>query len=66
MIFVFHLIDSPDSAAPRAEFMAQHKAYIAAVADRIAFAGPLVGDDGKATAGSLLAIDFADRAAADQ
>ena len=34
------------------------------MAERIAFAGPLLGGDGQAMVGSLLVIDFADRAAA--
>ena len=42
----------------------EHKAYLAGVAGRIAFAGPLVADDGVAMIGSLLAIDFASRDAA--
>ncbi len=42
----------------------EHKAYLAQVADRIAFAGPLVADDGVTMIGSLLAIDFESRDAA--
>jgi uncharacterized protein YciI len=36
------------------------------LADRIAFAGPLTSDDGQTMIGSLLAIDFPDRAAAER
>jgi uncharacterized protein YciI len=36
------------------------------VADRIAFAGPLTQDDGQTMLGSLLVIDFDDRAAAER
>jgi uncharacterized protein YciI len=50
-------------AARRLEIRPEHKAYLAAVAERIAFAGPLLDDAGAMT-GSLLVIDFADRAAA--
>jgi uncharacterized protein YciI len=65
VIFVFHLLDKPGTAELRARLRPAHKAYLAAVADRIAFAGPLVrDDDGTTMIGSLLAIDFADRAAA--
>ena len=63
MLFSFTLLDAPGSAALRAEVRPAHKAYLAEVAERIAFAGPLLGDDGGAV-GSLLVIDFADRAAA--
>ena len=57
------LFDAPGTAARRLEVRPEHKAYLAAVADRIAFAGPLL-DDAGAMNGSLLVIDFADRAAA--
>ncbi|SFP13953.1 hypothetical protein SAMN05216567_104319 [Variovorax sp. OK605] len=65
MIFVFHLLDKPDSAALRTAVRPEHKACIAQVAERMAFAGPLLADDGKTMLGSLLAIDFDSRAAAE-
>lgn len=61
MIYVLHLLDRPDAAALRQRLRPEHKAYLATVADRIAFAGPLVQDDGQTMIGSLLAIDFPDR-----
>jgi len=64
MIHVFRLLDKPDHAALRQRVRPQHKAYLAAVADRIAFAGPLTHDDGVTMIGSLLAIDFDSRDAA--
>lgn len=64
MLYCFFNIDKADSAGLRQEIRPQHKAYLAQVADRIAFAGPLLSDDGKAMQGSLLVIDFADRQAA--
>ena len=64
MIYVFRLLDKPETAALRARVRPEHKAYLAQVADRIAFAGPLTHDDGVAMIGSLLAIDFASREAA--
>lgn len=64
MVYVFMLIDRADAADLRARVRPEHKAYLAQAADRIAFAGPLLADDGKTMIGSLLAIDFADRAAA--
>jgi uncharacterized protein YciI len=64
MLYVFVLTDRPDSAALRTRVRPEHKAYLAQVAERIAFAGPLTSDDGQAMLGSLLVIDFADRAAA--
>lgn len=64
VIHTFFLIDKPESGALRQCVRPEHKAYLAAVADRIAFAGPLVTDDGKTMLGSLLAIDFESRDAA--
>lgn len=64
MLFTFILIDKPDSAALRNAVRPSHKAYLAAVADHIAFAGPLVHDDGSTIRGSLLVIDFPTRDAA--
>ncbi|MBX3588961.1 MAG: YciI family protein [Ramlibacter sp.] len=64
MIFTFILIDKPGTAELRQRVRPEHKAYLAAVADRIAFAGPFTHDDGSTMVGSLLAIDFASRDAA--
>lgn len=64
MIYVFRLLDRPDGAALRQRVRPEHKAYLARVADRIAFAGPLTHDDGVTMMGSLLAIDFDSRDAA--
>jgi uncharacterized protein YciI len=58
MIYIFHLLDKPDSSALRQRARPEHKAYLAGVAERIAFAGPLLGPDGQTMLGSLLAIDF--------
>ena len=64
MLFAFHLVDRQDAGELRARVRPEHKAYLAAVAERIAFAGPLLADDGQTMLGSLLVIDFVDRAAA--
>lgn len=66
MIFVFHLIDRKDAGDLRQRVRPEHKAYLAAVADKIAFAGPLTQDDGQTMLGSLLVIDFEDRGAAER
>jgi uncharacterized protein len=64
MLFAFLLMDKPGAAELRQHIRPVHKAYLAEVQDRIAFAGPLVADDGSTMVGSLLVIDFPDRAAA--
>jgi uncharacterized protein YciI len=66
VIYLFRLLDRPDGTALRQRVRPEHKAYLAQVADRIAFAGPLTHDDGVTMMGSLLAIDFDSRDAARQ
>ena len=64
MIYVFFLLDRPGAGELRQRMRPEHKAYLARVADRMAFAGPLAADDGETMIGSLLAIDFESRQAA--
>jgi uncharacterized protein YciI len=64
MLFAFVLIDKPGGLPLRQQVRPEHKAYLAQVADRIAFAGPFTGDDGQDMLGSLLVIDFESREAA--
>ena len=64
MLFAFHLTDRADAGDLRQRVRPEHKAYLAQVAERIAFAGPLLADNSQTMRGSLLVIDFADRAAA--
>lgn len=61
MIYTFILIDKPGAAELRTGTRPEHKAYLGRMAERIAFAGPFVADDGQTMIGSLLAIDFASR-----
>ena len=63
MLYAFVLSDRADGAAVREREMSAHRTYLAGVAERMAFAGPLLGEDGAAV-GSLLVIDFPDLAAA--
>ena len=64
MLYTFVLLDKPGGLALRQQVRPEHKAYLAAMADRIAFAGPFLADDGQAMVGSLLVIDFPSREAA--
>lgn len=61
MLYSFVLIDKPGALDQRNRIRTEHKAYLAEVADRIAFAGPLLDEGGATMVGSLLAIDFASR-----
>lgn len=65
MIFAILLMDRPGTAELRMQIRPEHRAYLAQLADRIAFAGPLTSEDGQTTVGSLLAIDFPSRSDAD-
>jgi uncharacterized protein YciI len=64
MVYTFILIDKPGAAQLRQAVRPEHKVYLAGVAERIAFAGPLTSDDGEQMLGSLLAVDFDSREAA--
>jgi len=61
MIFAILLMDKPGTEALRIRVRPEHRAYLARLSDRIAFAGPLTSEDGQKTVGSLLAIDFPSR-----
>jgi len=66
MHFVFHCTDKPDSAAVRAANRPAHLAHLERHADAILAGGPLLGEDGTSAVGSLLILDFPDRAAAER
>jgi uncharacterized protein YciI len=64
VIYTFVLLDRPHASELRLRVRPEHKAYLGLQADHIAFAGPLVDDEGQTMHGSLLAIDFPSREAA--
>ena len=65
MIFAILLMDKPGTAELRMQVRPEHRAYLAKMSDRMAFAGPLTSEDGQTIVGSLLAIDFPSRADVD-
>ena len=65
MHFVIHCTDRPDSAALRTANRPDHLAHLERHAAAILAAGPLLGADGASPVGSLLIMEFADRAAAE-
>ncbi len=65
MIFAFWLMDRPGTAQLRDEVRPVHREYLAKLSDRMAFCGPLTSEDGQTAVGSLLAIDFPSRTAAE-
>lgn len=64
MIYSFVLLDKANAQELRRQLKAEHRAYITKIAGSIAFAGRLVGDDGKTKVGSLIAAEFSSREAA--
>ncbi|OZI67058.1 YciI family protein [Bordetella genomosp. 11] len=66
MLYAIHLLDKPGVADIRTRVRPEHRAYLATKADHMAFAGPLLADDGQTMIGSLLVIDFPSRQAAEE
>ena len=65
MLFALLCTDKAGAADIRAANRATHLEYLAAHEDRIVVAGPLLSDDGAGMVGSLLILDFADKAEAE-
>jgi len=65
MLFTFICLDKANSADLRMRIRAEHIEYMIAVKDKTVFGGPLLSDDSEVSVGSIFAIDFADRAAAE-
>jgi uncharacterized protein YciI len=65
MLFFFCCIDKPGKAELRAATRATHIEYMVKVKDDTAFGGPLQTDDGAASVGSIFAVNFKDRTAAE-
>jgi hypothetical protein len=65
MYFCIVCRDKPGSLAVRLANRDAHLAGLRALGPRVLVAGPLLAGDGATMTGSLLVIDFADRAAAD-
>jgi uncharacterized protein YciI len=65
MLFMLYALDAPGQSERRLALRAIHREHVARIADRLAAAGPLFADDGVTMIGSLLIVDFEDRAALD-
>lgn len=65
MHFLFYCVDKPDHAHVRAANREAHLAYVGGFKDRLLLAGPTLSEDGGGMTGSLLVLDFPDRAAAE-
>lgn len=63
MLFVILCSDRPDREHVRLQNRSAHLAFLEDYKDRLIAAGPLQSDDGAHMSGSLLIMDFPDRAA---
>jgi len=66
MQFAIHCTDKPGSAAVRAANRPDHLAYLERHAAAIVAGGALLGEDGASPIGSLLLMEFPDRAAVER
>jgi len=64
-MFVVHCQDKPGAAQVRLDNRAAHLEYLKANLARVAMAGPVQTDDRQGMVGSVLVLDFADRAELD-
>lgn len=62
MLFVMHMLDKPGSLQLRLDHRPAHKEYVAGIAHHLAFAGPLLDENGTMT-GSVIVVEFGDRLA---
>jgi uncharacterized protein YciI len=65
MLFVYFMIGTPGMAETRAEIRPTHRAYLTQEDGRFFAAGPLTDDAGEATLGSMMIMDWPDKAAAE-
>ena len=66
MQFVIYCLDQPNAAQIRATNRPAHIEYLKGFTKSIVVAGPLLAEDGAGMIGSLLVMDFADRAEAER
>lgn len=64
--FAITAIDGPDGRTKRAEVAEAHHRFQASVMDRYVARGPMFDDDGIEMTGSLMIVEFPDRAACDE
>lgn len=65
MLFAFVCTDKPGKAELRQRVRAEHIEYMIAVVDQTVFGGPLLSEEGEMSLGSIFAIDFENRSAAE-
>jgi uncharacterized protein len=65
MLYVAYCLDKPGHAAVRAENRPAHLEFLKKFTAQIVIAGPLLSDDGQQMVGSLLILEFENRAELD-
>lgn len=65
MLFAIYCRDKANHSQVRLDNRPAHVEYLKRFASQHVCIGPLLSDDGEAMVGSLLVLDFADRAAAE-
>ena len=66
MFFALRCLDKPDSLALRQQSRPDHLAHLERYLDHLLCAGPLLDEDGTSPIGSLIIVEFDDRAAVDR
>ncbi|MEQ8667423.1 MAG: YciI family protein [Rhodospirillales bacterium] len=66
MLFALTCIDRSDAGSLRPDTRPAHLEFLKTRLGDIRFAGPLLADDGDTVVGSLLILDVADKAAAEE
>ena len=64
MLFVYYMLDAPDTGTRRTELRTVHREYLAREGERFFAAGPLWTDDFTAMTGSILIMEWPNRRAA--
>ncbi|EWY40523.1 hypothetical protein N825_35210 [Skermanella stibiiresistens SB22] len=66
MLYIIDCADKAGSGDIRASNRTAHLAYLESFGDKVFAAGPTLTDDGSAMTGSVLIVEFDDRAAAER
>lgn len=66
MLFVIHAIDKPGNLDLRLKTRAAHLDYLTAAGEKVVAAGPTLTEDGAGMTGSVLIVEAADRAGAEE
>jgi hypothetical protein len=66
MLFVIHATDKPGNTDLRLKTRAAHLDYLTAAGEQVVAAGPTLTEDGAGMTGSVLIVDAANRAGAEE